>query len=209
MSPGPGPGPSGARAPTLPMIRRALRQHVPDRQPHLGRASAVLVPLLPRGDTLELLFTERSKDLRSHPGQVSFPGGRVDETDADARAAALREAYEEVGLRAEHVEIIGELDDCPTFVTGFVITPVVGVVDPRAFTEAGRYPWLPSAAEIASLHELPLAGFADPANRRTERRKHEGEIYELIWYTVAGTTVWGATARIVRQLVDLSLLQEN
>jgi 8-oxo-dGTP pyrophosphatase MutT (NUDIX family) len=191
--------------PSLPMIRRALQRHVPDRQPQLGRASAVLLPLLPRGDQLEILFTERSKDLRSHPGQVSFPGGRVDATDKDARAAALREAYEEVGLRPEHVEIIGELDDCPTFVTGFVITPVVGVIDPQAFTAGGRYPWAPSAAEIASLHELPLPGFADPANRRTERRKHEGEVYELIWYTVQGTTVWGATARIVRQLIDLGL----
>ena len=191
--------------PSLPMIRRALKQHVPDRQPHLGRASAVLVPLLQRGGGLDILFTERSMDLRSHPGQVSFPGGRVDPTDKDARAAALRESLEEVGLRAEHVEIIGELDDCPTFVTGFVITPVVAVIDPLAFTDAGRYPWAPSAAEIASLHELPLAGFVDPANRRTERRKHEGEVYELIWYTVRGTTVWGATARIVRQLIDLSV----
>ncbi len=187
------------------MIRRALKQHRPDRQPQLGRASAVLVTLLPRGDGLALLFTERSMELRSHPGQVSFPGGRVDPTDKDARDAALREAREEVGLRKEHVEILGELDDCPTFVTGFVITPVVAVIDPLAFTDDGRYPWAPSAAEIASLHELPLDGFVDPANRRTEQRTHEGETYELIWYTVEGTTVWGATARIVRQLIDLSL----
>ncbi len=194
--------------PSLPMIRRALEQHVPERQPHMGRASAVLIPLLQRTGGLDILFTERSMDLRAHPGQVSFPGGRVDPTDKDARAAALRESQEEVGLRAEHVEIIGELDDCPTFVTGFVITPVVGIIDPLALTSAGRYPWAPSPAEIASLHELPLSGFVDPANRRTEQRKHEGAIYELIWYTVQGTTVWGATARIVRQLVDLSLLQE-
>lgn len=194
-----------AQAPTLPMIRRAIRQHQPDRQPQLGLASAVLVPLLPRAGGLDLLFTERSKDLRSHPGQVSFPGGRVDPADKDVRAAALREAREEVGLSHEHVEIIGELDDCPTFVTGFVITPVVGVIDPLSFTDAGRYPWKPSAAEIASLHELPLADFLDPGNRRTELRKHDGEVFELIWYTVRGTTVWGATARIVRQLIDLSL----
>ena len=191
------------------MIRRALGTYAPRRQPGMGRASAVLVPLLPRPEGLHLLFTERSMDLRSHPGQVSFPGGRVDEADRDARAAALRESHEEVGLRSEHVEILGELDDCPTFVTGFVITPVVAVIDPLTFTAGGRYPWAPSPAEIASLHELPLEGFLDPANCRIERRKHQGEFYELIWYTVQGTTVWGATARIVRQLIDLSLLQET
>lgn len=196
---------AGTEAPTLPMIRRALRSYAPSRHRGLGRPSAVLVPILPRETGLDLLFTERSRQLRSHPGQVSFPGGRVDPSDTSARAAALRESREEVGLRSEHVEILGDLDDCPTFVTGYVITPVVAVVSPQAFTDAGRYPWAPSPAEIASLHELPLSAFADPANRRIEKRTHEGIEYELIWYTVQGTTVWGATARIVRQLLDLSL----
>ena len=151
-----------------------------------------------------MLFTERSKELRSHAGQVSFPGGSVDAVDPDARAAALREAGEEVGLRPEHVEIIGVLDDCPTFVTGYVITPVVGVVDPLAFTAAGRYPWSPSPAEIAALHELPLAGFLDPRNLRAEMREREGVPYQLLWYTVNGTVVWGATARILHQLIEIA-----
>src|SRR5205807_1299526 len=138
---------------TLPQIRRAIARHKPVLRPEFGRAAAVLVPLLPRPEGLHVLFTERSKELRSHAGQVSFPGGSVDQTDSDVRAAALREAREEVGLRSEHVEIVGVLDDCPTFVTGYVITPVVGVVDPLAFTAAGRYPWTPSEAEIAALHE--------------------------------------------------------
>jgi 8-oxo-dGTP pyrophosphatase MutT (NUDIX family) len=191
--------------PGLPQIRHSLARYTPVRSPEPGRAAAVLVPLLPRPDGLHVLFTERSKELRSHAGQVSFPGGSIDAADRDSKAAALREAHEEVGLLPDHVEVLGLLDDCPTFVTGYVITPVVGIVDPLAFTAAGRYPWAPSPAEIASLHELPLAGFTDPANMRVERRKHEGTIFELTWYTVEGTTVWGATARILRQLIELSL----
>ncbi|HYZ90317.1 MAG TPA: CoA pyrophosphatase [Myxococcales bacterium] len=191
-------------APTLPQIRRALSQHVPRKSLETFRPAAVLVPLLPRPAGLHVLLTERSKDLRSHAGQISFPGGSIDAGDADAAAAALREAREEVGLDPQHVEILGQLDDCPTFVTGFVIEPVVGVIDPLAFTAAGRYPWTPSPVEIASIHELPLDAFLDPKNRRDEQRLRNGVPYELTWYTVGGTTVWGATARILRQLLELA-----
>jgi len=194
---------------TLAQIRRAIARHSPVLRPEFGRAAAVLVPLLPRPEGLHVLFTERSKELRAHAGQISFPGGSVDVTDADARAAALREAREEVGLREEHVEVLGALDDCPTFVTGYVITPLVGVIDPLAFTNAGRYPWDPSPAEIAALHELPLGDFCDRANLRVEMREREGVMYELYWYTVQGTVVWGATARILHQLIELALSPEE
>jgi 8-oxo-dGTP pyrophosphatase MutT (NUDIX family) len=193
------------RAPSLPQIRRALQRHSPRtlRPPNVDwRLAAVLVPLLPREGEVHVLFTERSKELRDHGGQVSFPGGGIEPEDEDPRAAALRESYEEVGLRKEHVEIIGQLDDCPTFVSGFVIAPFVGVVDPLAFTAAGRYPWTPSPAEIAALHELPLSQFLELANRRVEMRERDGMPYELTWYTISGTTIWGATARILRQLIE-------
>jgi 8-oxo-dGTP pyrophosphatase MutT (NUDIX family) len=189
---------------SLPQIRRAIARHKPVLRPELGRAAAVLVPLLPRPEGLHVLFTERSKELRAHAGQISFPGGSVDSSDADVRAAALREAQEEVGLRQEHVEVLGAIDDCPTFVTGYVITPVVGIIDPLAFTASCRYPWEPSPAEIAALHELPLADFCDPGNLRVEMREREGMRFELYWYTVRGTVVWGATARILNQLIELA-----
>jgi 8-oxo-dGTP pyrophosphatase MutT (NUDIX family) len=189
---------------TLPQIRRAIARHTPVLRPQFGRAAAVLVPLLPRPEGLHVLFTERSKELRAHAGQISFPGGSVDDVDKDVRAAALREAREEVGLREEHVEVLGTIDDCPTFVTGYVITPVVGVVDPLAFTAAGRYPWEPSPAEIAALHELPLSEFSKPENLRVEMREREGQQFELYWYTVEGNVVWGATARILNQLIELA-----
>jgi 8-oxo-dGTP pyrophosphatase MutT (NUDIX family) len=189
---------------TVAQIRRAIARHQPVLRPDFGAAAAVLVPLLPRPEGLHVLFTERSRELRAHAGQISFPGGRVEAGDPDAPTAALREAHEEVGLHREDVEILGMLDDCPTFVTGFVITPVVGLVNPLAFTAAGRYPWNPSPAEIAALHELPLVDFLDPKNLRIEMREREGRMFELYWYTVRRQVVWGATARILNQLIELA-----
>ena len=189
----------------LARLRHAVSAYQPRKAPdHAGfRRAAVLVPVLPREHAVELLFTSRSKELKRHAGQVSFPGGSIDPGET-AREAALREAREEVGLDSAHVEVIGELDECPTFVAGFVITPIVGIVQPWAFTAAGRYPWNPSPAEVAALHELPLSGFEEPANLRVENAERGGARFEIFWYTVNGTVVWGATARIVHQLVSLA-----
>jgi 8-oxo-dGTP pyrophosphatase MutT (NUDIX family) len=199
------PGATAARAdPLLDRLLAALARHEPRLCPELGRAAAVLVPLLPRASGLTFLFTERSKDLSSHAGQVSFPGGRIDPEDASPTAAALREAREEVGLDPGHVRLVGQLDDCPTIVSGFVITPIVAVVDEARLDPSGSYPWQPSAHEVVALHELPAADFLVPGNLRTEQRELWGEQHEVYWYTVRGVTVWGATARIVHQLLSLA-----
>ncbi len=189
----------------LDRLAERVARFVPRRAPSLGRPAAVLVPILPRADGLHLLFTERAATLRAHAGQISFPGGKIDPGDNGIREAALREANEEVGLDPLHARLVGELDDCPTFVTGYVISPVVAIIDAAAMDPAGRYPWRASASEVVRLHELPLEEFLDPRALRIEERERDGVRFELYWYTVRGTIVWGATARIVHQLLDVAL----
>jgi len=176
----------------LDRLAERVAHFVPRRASALGKPSAVLVPLLPRKEGLHLLFTERSAGLRAHAGQISFPGGKVDPGDKGMRETALREANEEVGLDPKHARIVGELDDVPTFVTGYVISPVVAIID-GGLTPEQRYPWRASAGEVVKLHELPLKDFLDPAALRIEERERDGARFELYWYTVRGTIVWGTS----------------
>jgi 8-oxo-dGTP pyrophosphatase MutT (NUDIX family) len=182
---------------TLAAVRQSLASHAPQRAPELGRPAAVLVPLFERDGRLFVLLTRRTTDLSSHAGQISFPGGKRDPGDADARATALREAYEEIGLPPLQVEVIGELDDCPTFVTNFVITPIVGVIP-------DRYPLVTSVREIAAVIEVPVDDFLVPGALKTESHERDGQPYMLMYYSVAGEVVWGATARILTQLFTLA-----
>lgn len=178
---------------TLAAVRQALATHVPERLPEMGRPAAVLVPLFEREGRVFVLLTKRTDDLSSHAGQISFPGGKRDEEDTDPRTTALREAQEEVGLDPAAVEIVGELDDCPTFVTNFVISPVVGVIP-------DRYPFTPNSGEIQFLIEAPLDDFLLPGALRTELKERSGYTVELLYYSVVGQVVWGATARILTGL---------
>ncbi|MEC9432437.1 MAG: CoA pyrophosphatase [Pseudomonadota bacterium] len=157
------------------------------------RQAGVLCPLVDRGDGLRVILTRRADHLRQHAGQVAFPGGRVDPTDPSLLHAALREAEEEIGLRAHQVEIFGAIDGHETG-TGYAITPFVGLVDPD-FTPVS------DPSEVAEVFEPPLAFLMDPANRRTESRFFQGRdrrYYAMPW---EGRYIWGATARM---LVGLS-----
>ena len=118
------------------------------------RSAAVLVPIVNRPDGLAVLFTERSVDLPDHPGQISFPGGRIEPGDADAVAAALREAEEEIGLPRDRVTLLGRLADYET-VTGYRVTPIVGWVEPP-------FPLKPDPVEVADVFEVPLSFLLDP-----------------------------------------------
>lgn len=160
-------------------------------------AAAVAVLLVNRGGMPHIPFTVRSTELPSHKGQISFPGGKVDRADGSFAATALRETHEELGVEPSRVSVLGELDDVPT-PTGFTIRPVVGALD------AADAVYAPNPGEVAEVFETPLAMFADPSNREDlGEREYRGVLYRIHAYHVDGRRIWGATARMVEQLVGL------
>ena len=153
--------------------------------------AAVLVAIVERAEP-GVLLTVRPDTMRKHPGQISFPGGRVDPDDVDAVAAALREAEEEIGLPPSRVEVVGIADRYVT-VTGFEVTPVVGIVPPDL-------PLSPHPGEVAALFEAPLHYLLDPAHQRERSamwRGRERHYYEIEW---EGRRIWGATAAMIVNL---------
>ncbi|GGM68289.1 8-oxo-dGTP pyrophosphatase MutT (NUDIX family) [Halarchaeum rubridurum] len=168
----------------------------PETTADAAREAAVLVPVVERADGPALLFTKRADHLGEHPGQMSFPGGGREPSDADATATALREADEEIGLRPEEARVVGRLDDIET-VTDYAITPVVARVPDREYD--------PDRREVAEIAVLPLAGLLEPTNHELERRDHPeyGEL-DVHFFRVGGYTVWGATGRILAQFLELA-----
>jgi 8-oxo-dGTP pyrophosphatase MutT (NUDIX family) len=155
--------------------------------------AGVLVPIILGSGTPELLFTKRTELVETHKGQVSFPGGMMDPADGDVVRTALREAWEEVGIPYSAVEVTGLLDDLPT-PTGFIITPVIGIIQ--------QLPSLaPNIYEVAEVFQVPLSFFASPENGRTEIRNFRGKQQEVWYYESESHTIWGATAMIVRSLL--------
>jgi 8-oxo-dGTP pyrophosphatase MutT (NUDIX family) len=155
--------------------------------------AAVLVPLYEHEGELHAVFTRRRDDLRRHAGEISFPGGRQDIEEEDLRETALREAEEEIGLPRAAVELVGALTPTPTVVTNYAIYPFVGVI------EAGHR-WLPSAGEVAEVLELPLPALV--ATREHKRLVRRGVPFRTDVYTVDGNVIWGATARILSDLLE-------
>ncbi len=154
--------------------------------------AAVLVPLFVRGDELHVVLTRRRDDMRRHAGEVSFPGGRRDDADADLLATALREAHEEIGIPPAAVELVGALQPTPTIATDYAIYPFVGLVEPG-------FAWEPSEWEVAEVLELSVAELR--AGRGRRRLLRRGVPFRTDVYVVGETLIWGATARILTDLL--------
>jgi 8-oxo-dGTP pyrophosphatase MutT (NUDIX family) len=157
--------------------------------------AAVLVPLFQKDKDCHLLFTKRSDQVKYHKGEISFPGGVVDEEDSQLEKTALREAFEEIGLKEDDVQIIGVLDDIVT-ITEFIVTPIVGLFP-------YPYPFKVSEVEIAELIEVPLVSLLDE-DRFSEREIIRGTGKEVVYaYQYENHIIWGATARILKQFLEL------
>jgi 8-oxo-dGTP pyrophosphatase MutT (NUDIX family) len=159
--------------------------------------AGVLIPLLVENGELKILFTKRTDVVEHHKGQISFPGGSVDEVDASIEETALREAYEEIGLQREDVEILGRTDDTLTLVSSFIIYPFVGVIPyPYDFTI--------NTAEVERLIIAPLEAFGQgKSGTRGYGFEFEGGVYDTPTYSYDGEVIWGATARIIENFMDI------
>jgi 8-oxo-dGTP pyrophosphatase MutT (NUDIX family) len=159
------------------------------------RRSAVLMPILIVEGVSSLLFTKRTETVDHHKGQISFPGGAEDDGDDSSEATALREAWEEIGLPEEMVDVLGLLHDLQT-PTGFIITPVVGWIKGDVALQINN-------EEVSELFTVPLSHFADLSRRTARLFERNGMSIEVFSYNVWQEPVWGATANCVKQLMDL------
>ncbi|WP_290810068.1 CoA pyrophosphatase [Halovivax sp.] len=158
--------------------------------------AAVLAPVIERNGAHALLFTKRADHLGEHPGQMSFPGGGAEPEDETLRATALREASEEIDLDPSEADVVGRLDDIRT-ITEYAVTPFVARVPDRTYE--------PDDREVAEIAVLPVADLLEPSNYEYETRSHPyyGEVV-IHYFHVNGYTVWGATGRILVQLLELT-----
>jgi 8-oxo-dGTP pyrophosphatase MutT (NUDIX family) len=195
--------PGERRRPSLDDVRRALTKSGPavrserETMPGIDGAAAVLAPLYEDGGELFVVLTRRTWNLRSHQGEVSFPGGRLDDTDSDLWETALRESREEIALDTSSVERIGELDHLATVTSRSFIVPYVGALPGRPETTA-------NPGEVSAVLHVPVADLLDPAIFREERWTFPGGWDRpIFFFEIVGDTVWGATGAMLRQLLGL------
>lgn len=158
------------------------------------RPAAVLIAVWDRPEGQRLILTKRSSHLKHHPGQIAFPGGKIDAGDSGPEAAALREAREEIGLPPASVEVLGRMPTHET-VTGYIVTPVLGLVRDD-FTAT------PEAGEVEEVFSVPLSHVLDPSRYRIERRRWRGDWRRYYAVPYGPYYIWGATARILRGLAE-------
>ncbi|MEX1194433.1 MAG: CoA pyrophosphatase [Dehalococcoidia bacterium] len=182
----------------LERLEAVLADYTP-RQIDNPSASAAAVLVLVRSvkDEPHIVFTERTSKVEHHKGQICFPGGGSDETDPTPEATALRETFEEIGVKSEDVRIIGQLDDMVT-VSNFRVSPFVGVIQ----HEAG-YEYEICDAEVERVIEVPLSFLMEDGNMELEVREHQGREVLVPAFSYNGHRIWGATARMLHQLIEL------
>ena len=183
----------------LAEVRRRVDAHRPERIEAAGRSpAAVLLLLYTDGGRTYLLFTKRTELVEHHKGEICFPGGSREASDADLFQTALRETFEEVGIPPEQVERVGQLDDIVSRVSNFVISPYVGFL-----STPGPYHFKHARHEVDEILEVPLAHLLDPANAGREVRRLDGKDVEILLYRFGKHVIWGATARILAQFLSL------
>ena len=159
-----------------------------------NRPAAVLIPVLERGERASVLFTQRTEDLPTHAGQISFPGGKMDADDANVLETALREAREEIGLEADFIEAVGFLDDYVTS-TGYRIAPLVAVIRPG-------YSLTPDTSEVADIFDVPLDFLMSAQNHQLHTREWRGAQRLFYAMSYGERFIWGATAGMLRNLYE-------
>lgn len=178
-------------------IRHVLNQYAPDFVEVEGPRAAVLMLLYERDGEPHAVFQKRSELVLHHKGQISLPGGAVDHTDPDLAFTALRETHEELGVQPADVEILGRLDELVTRVSNFRVSPFVG------WLNAPRYQFRYPAVEVAYLLEVPISHLLDEGNFVEDRRELDGQFHVLPAYRFGDDLIWGATARIVTNFLDV------
>ena len=158
------------------------------------RPAAILFPLTIQNNIVDVVLTRRTESLRSHPGQISFPGGRIEPEDYDVAAAATREAHEEIGVTPQDVAVIGTLDTCITG-TGFSVVPVLAVIPPH-------YAYRLDPNEVDEVFHVPLAHLMEPANHQQLSRTFNGAVRGYYAIDYGRHHIWGATARMIVTLYE-------
>jgi 8-oxo-dGTP pyrophosphatase MutT (NUDIX family) len=159
------------------------------------KRAAVLIPIIEKQGEIAIIFTKRTEKLEVHKGQVSFPGGHVDEVDKTMEDTALRETEEEIGINRKQVEILGVTDDSNT-TTGYLVTPYVGLI---------RNPinYKIEENEIERVIEVPLKYLKDPKNWQKEEYNYKGRIWHGLFCIYKGDKIWGATAKILQRFLEI------
>lgn len=182
------------------IIRDLLNRRTPkpiEGQGSLLRRAAVLIPLFKAESEYRVLFTKRTETVEAHKGQISFPGGRIEEEDGSPLETALREADEEIGLSRKDVTVLGQMDDARTVSSNYVVYPFVGLIP-------YPYEFKTSVQEVKDLLEVPFQVFlSGDSCGETYPVIYEGVTYQTLAYRYKGEVIWGATARIMQNLVKI------